>query len=127
VATKNEQHTTLGTVVRGKTVHSENKDLTILLEQKLSGENITEYKTVQIFLRAIGKNKRRSFRRQLPRCNILHISFGERVNTLTITNQSEYNICVSGCLYWRVVGWLSELLLSGYTLTDVCVGGWKSG
>jgi hypothetical protein len=30
-------------VVREKTVHFENKDFTILLEQKLSRENITEY------------------------------------------------------------------------------------
>jgi hypothetical protein len=30
-------------VIGGKTVHFENKDLTILLEQNLSGEIITEY------------------------------------------------------------------------------------
>jgi hypothetical protein len=33
----------LNAVVRGKTVHFENRGLTILLDQKLSGENITEY------------------------------------------------------------------------------------
>jgi hypothetical protein len=32
----------LDAVVRGKTVHFDNKDFTILLEQKISGENITE-------------------------------------------------------------------------------------
>jgi hypothetical protein len=40
---RNEQYTTLDAVIRGKVVHFENRDLTVLLQQKLSGENITEY------------------------------------------------------------------------------------
>jgi len=70
------------------------------LEQNLSGENITEYmQNLPVFFKSVGKNKRRSLRRQLPRSNVLYISLAGRIITLTVTTQRECNTCVSGCFY----------------------------